>query len=110
MPPSMFSPLWCRYAQLRPQLHAQVSVRRTPNREKPAYLLTDGATGGEYRIDGHAYQFVGRCNGRNTMDDIWDVLLQTLGAHSPSQPMVIRLLSELDQHRLLHHAVPADKA
>ncbi len=108
MRPSIYSPIWSRYSQMRPQLLAGVTLQQTQSHHQQWSRLSNNSTGTHYRINFQAYQFIGRCDGRNTTGEIWEILPKILGDQTPSQDELIHLLTELDRHDLLHHAVNPD--
>ena len=108
MPGSLFSPLWYRIAALHPQLRPDVRVRRQQYRNQRWHLLTGTASGRTFRINEKAYQFVGRCDGRHSVQEIWDVLLAELGDDAPTQDEVTSVLTQLDENGLLSYEVVPD--
>lgn len=100
---SLFSPLWHRYSQQRPQLRSNVTVQQQEYRKKIWYLLINNTNGNHYRINHVAYQFVGRCDGQHTVQVVWDSVLESLQDDAPTQDETIRLLTELDQRDLLRY-------
>ncbi len=102
---SLFSPLWHRFAQQRPQLRSHVTVQQQQYRQQTWYLLTNTTNGSHHRINQIAYQFVGRCDGSHSVQAVWDSLLEILGDDAPTQDEIIRLLTELDQRDLLRYEV-----
>lgn len=108
MPESLFSPLWHRYSQQRPQLRPHVTVQPQCYRGQSWYLLINETSGKHYRINDIAYQFTGRCDGRHSVQEIWDSLLETLGDDAPTQDEAIRLLTESDQRDLLRYEAMPD--
>lgn len=102
---SLFSPLWHRYAQQRPQLRSHVTVQPQQYRRQTWYLLTNTTNGNHYRINQVAYQFIGRCDGQHSIQAVWDALLDSLGDNAPTQDEIIHLLTELDQRDLLRYEV-----
>ncbi len=105
---SLFSPLWHRYSQQRPQLRSHVTVQPQRYRDQIWYLLINDTKGSHYRINNIAYQFIGRCDGRYSIQEVWDCMLETLGDDAPTQDDVIRLLTELDQRDLIRYEVLPD--
>ncbi|MGZ8982717.1 MAG: PqqD family peptide modification chaperone [Methylotenera sp.] len=105
---SLFSPLWHRYSQQRPQLRSHITVQPQRYRNQFWYLLINDTKGNHYRINDIAYQFVGRCDGRFSVQEIWESMLETLGDNAPTQGDVIRLLTELDQRDLIRYEVLPD--
>ncbi len=98
---SLFSPLWYRVAGQHPQLRVDVRVQRQNYRDQLWYVLINDTTGRQFRINHKAYQVIGRCDGRRSVQQVWDVLLEQLGDEAPTQDEVIRMLSQLDQNGLL---------
>ncbi len=110
MTASLFSVQWYRVASLRPRLRAQVRVQRQQWRDQCWYLLADAATGRQHRINEASYQFIGRCDGRHTANEIWNALLEVEPDAAPSQDEVLGLLGQLNELELLQseHAASTD--
>lgn len=108
MAASLFSGQWYRVAGLRPRLRTAVRVRRQQSRGQRWYLLSDAATGRQHRINDSAYQLIGRCDGRRTVDEVWNALLEAQGDAAPTQDEVLRLLGQLGEMELLHADRAAD--
>ncbi|HPP46179.1 MAG TPA: peptidase M50, partial [Accumulibacter sp.] len=98
---SLFSEQWYRVAGMKPRLRAQVKVQRQRWRDQLWYILSDDATGRHHRINDAAYQLIGRCDGRQTVQQVWDVVLEALGDSAPTQDEVIDLLARLYDGELL---------
>lgn len=107
---SLFSPLWHRYSQQRPQLKTHVTVQPQRYRDQTWYLLINETNGNHFRINQVAYQFLGRCDGRFSVQQVWDSMLESLGDSSPTQDELIRLLGELDQKDLIRYEAMPDVA
>lgn len=105
---SLFSPLWHRYAQQRPQLRSHVTVQPQRYRDQTWYLLINEVNGVHFRINDVAYQFVGRCDGNYSVQEVWDSMLESLADDTPTQDELIRLLGELDQRDLILYQVMTD--
>jgi putative peptide zinc metalloprotease protein len=104
---SLFSPLWYRIGDRHPHLRADVTLQRQKVRDQLWYLLIDPASGRHHRINHRAYHFVGRCDGRRAVQEIWDSLLENLRDDAPTQDEVIRTLALLeDQGLLVYDAAP----
>lgn len=95
MTESLFSPYWYRVAGLRPRLAGTVSISRQNFRDEQWYVLASRSTGRQFRVNALGYQFVGRLDGRLTVQQIWDQLVRELGNDAPSQHEVLHMLSEL---------------
>jgi putative peptide zinc metalloprotease protein len=98
---SLFSAQWYRVARVRPRLRAQVRVQRQRWRDQCWFLLSDSATGRQHRINESAYQFVGRCDGQRTVQEVWNALLEARPDDAPTQDEVLRLLGQLSEMELL---------
>ncbi len=105
---SLFSPLWHRYSQQRPQLRNHVTVQAQRYRDQTWYLLINDTNGSHYRINDVAYQFVGRCDGNYSVQAVWESMLESLGDDTPTQDEIIRLLGELEQRDLVRYEVMQD--
>lgn len=95
------SPHWPRVAHLRPSLLAQVSVQRQELRGERWYLLSNDAAGVHHRVNDAAYQFIGRCDGRLTVQQVWNALVQLKGDAGLTQQEVIQIIIQLEQRDLL---------
>lgn len=102
---SMFSPLWYRYAQLKPKLKPTIVVQTQYFRGQQWYVLEDTMTHQQVRINDVAYQVAGRLNGMHSMQSIWETVIAELGSAAPTQPEVIQMLNELDQKDVLIYDV-----
>lgn len=101
MTESIFSPLWHKVAGLHPRLRAHVQLERQRLRGETWYLLRDEASGRIHRINASAYAFVGRCDGRRSVAELWDVLRVELGEQMPGQNEILSLLGRLFEGSLL---------
>ena len=108
MSESLFSTLWYRVAAQRPRLRPEVSVQREQVRDQRWYLLVNAASGRQARINQKAYEFVGRCDGERTVDEVWDALVESLRDEAPTQDEVIHTLEALERQDLLAHDNPPD--
>lgn len=107
---SLFSAQWYRVAQLHPRLRSQVRVRRQRWRDQLWYLLADEATGRHHRLNVAAYRFIGRCDGRRSVQQVWDALLAAQPDDAPTQDEVIELLVSLNRSELLQCERTEDSA
>lgn len=105
---SLFSPLWHRYSKQRPQLKTHITVQPQRYRDQTWYLLINDTNGKNFRINEIAYQFIGRCDGHFSVQEVWDSMLESLRDDTPTQDELIRLLGELDQRDLIRYEVMPD--
>lgn len=107
---SLFSPLWHRVSDLHPRLRAGVRVQRQVYRGETWYLLIDGSSGRQHRINRSAHELVGRFDGRNSVNRVWTLLLEKLGDQAPTQDEVVRILSRLSEGELVQFETTPDIA
>lgn len=98
---ALFSPRWYRVNALRPQLRAQVELRRQDQRGVAWFLLIDEAADEVRRVNRAAYEFIGRCDGHHTVEQIWEQLLAERPDDVMSQEDAIRLLAALHDRGLI---------
>lgn len=88
----LLSPQWFRVAALRPQLDAAAQVQRVSLRGQVWQLLANGDGSRQFRLNAAAWAFVGRCDGRLTMQRLWELLLADTGDDAPTQDELLQLL------------------
>src|SRR4051812_2354575 len=104
---SLFSPLWYRVAAQHPRLSVGVRVERHTSRGESWYVLVDATSGRHFRVNDKAYQFVGRCDGTHTVQEIWDSLFRLMRDETPAQDDIVALLARLEANGLIvSEAVP----
>lgn len=108
MQDTLLSPYWYRIAGLHPRLRPHVTVRMQTTRGQAWYMLHNHASGRFHRVNVHAYELVGRMDGRLTVDEIWKFLLDNLGDDAPSQHEVIRILGQMTDAGLVQAEVTPD--
>jgi len=106
----LLSSHWYRVAALKPQLEAQAQVRRVAYRGEVWQVLSraDGSHG--CRLDAAAWAFVGRCDGRLTVQRLWDQLLADWRDDAPTQDELLSLLARLFDAGLLRFDARPDFA
>ena len=65
------------------------------------YLLIDGASGRQQRINRSAYELIGRFDGRTSVNQAWTLLLEQLGDDAPTQEEVVRIVARLSESELV---------
>lgn len=95
MAETLFSPYWYRAAPLHPQLAGNTQISRQVFRGEQWYVLSNQASGRQFRVNRLGYQLIGRLDGQRSVQEIWDTLVRELGQDAPSQHEVLRVLSEL---------------
>ncbi len=92
---------WYRVADVHPRLRSHVRVQRQIYRNEVWYLLADGLRGRTHRVNRAAYNFIGRCDGEQRVEDIWQSLLDARPDEAVTQSEIIELLVQLNQRGLL---------
>ncbi len=105
---SLFSPFWYRVSELHPRLRAGVRAQRQLYRGETWYLLVDGASGRQQRINRSAYELIGRFDGRTSVNRVWTLLLEKFGDDAPTQDEVVRILSRLSDGELVQFETAPD--
>lgn len=100
--------MWYRVADLHPCLRAHVHVNRQVYRGETWHMLQDTSSGGHFHLNDSAYQFIGRMDGRLSVQQIWDALISAKGDEAPSQPEVIQILTRLHQGNLIQCEISPD--
>lgn len=98
---AFFSQSWYRVARLKPALGTHVAIDRHRYLGHAWYILTDRLSGKSHRMTPAAYAFVGRLDGRRTVDDAWLEVAALLDEHAPTQDDAVMLLSQLHSADLL---------
>jgi putative peptide zinc metalloprotease protein len=93
---------WFRVASLKPSLAPGLSIVRQRVRDQVWHVLVDPGSGRQMRLNPSAYAFVARCDGRATVDSVWQQRLAQQGDAAPSQEEVLRLLAQLFHSGMLH--------
>ena len=107
---SLFSSHWYRVADLRPCLRSHVQITRHLYRGQTWYVLDDPSAGRQHRFSRNAHFLIGLMNGRKTVQEIWDMAVESLGDEAPSQDEVIGLLGRLHNVDVLQSGIPVDQA
>ncbi len=95
MAESIFSPYWYRAADLQPRLISTLQITRQIFHGEPWYVLGSKTSNRQYRINPSGYELVGRLDGSQTLQQIWDCLVRKMGNEAPSQHEILAILSEL---------------
>ncbi len=108
--PSVFSSHWYRISELNPSLKSHVSVVRHVYRDEVWYILQDGASVKQHRLNEFSYAVVGRMTGKQSVQNIWEQVVDVYGDLAPSQPYVIALVGKLHQAELIRTEVTPNVA
>lgn len=91
----LVSASWYRVAPLKPSLVPGLRIVRQQVRDQVWHVLVEPGSGRQMRLNPAAWSFAGRCDGRLTVAEIWEVLLQAQGGQAPTQDEILRLLAQL---------------
>jgi putative peptide zinc metalloprotease protein len=103
-----FSSSWYRVASFKPQLRNHFEIYRQPYGKQITYLLQDQSSGKIFRFNEAAYELIGRLDGKQTLHEIWEVLLVVMQDDAPTQDEVIGILSRLHKADALQGNLPPD--
>jgi putative peptide zinc metalloprotease protein len=103
-----YSPSWYRVATVKPRLRAHLAIHRQRFRGELWYVIQDRQTGRFHRLSPAAHHAVCLMDGRRTVQRIWEVVGERLGADQPSQDEMVRLLALLHSADLLLGEIPPD--
>lgn len=107
---SVFSSQWYRVAGLHPSLRAPLRVTRQIHRREVWYVLADPLSGRFHRMNAAAYAFVGRCDGRHSVEALSEALLAEAPEQALTQDEIVRLLVQLNQRGLIQCELTPDVA
>ncbi|MBL8383651.1 MAG: PqqD family peptide modification chaperone [Burkholderiales bacterium] len=92
---------WYRVAGLRARFDARAGPARQVVRGRVWQVLTDPQSGRQVRLNAPAWAFVGRCDGRRSVDAIWRQLHEEQGDDAPTQDDILQLLPRLQRAGVL---------
>ena len=108
MAESLYSPMWYRVADLKPDLRPGVTIREHRYRGKAVYVIVDAASSRSHKFSDVAHHFVRLMNGRRTVEELWQLTENHYGDDAPTQDEAIELLSQLHAADLLETDVSPD--
>lgn len=107
---SFLSASWHRVSSLKPRLRSHVRVHRHRYQGRSWYVVEDDASGRLHRFSPSVYMCIGLMNGRRTVSEIWNEVVEQLGDDAPDQDELIGILSQLHGADLLQGDVAPDVA
>jgi putative peptide zinc metalloprotease protein len=102
----LFSPSWYRIAKLKPKLRAHTEIHQHIYRGEKWYIMQDHISGRFYRFSPMAYHIIGLMDGKNTIQELWELAAEKFGDDSPTQDDMIRLFRQLHLGDVLLCDVP----
>ncbi|HVK54492.1 MAG TPA: biotin/lipoyl-binding protein [Burkholderiales bacterium] len=107
---SLFSTHWHRVASLRPRIEPGVTIQRQVMRMQEWFLFTHPVSGRHHRLNRNAYELVGRFDGIQTIDALWNGMQEKFGDEAPTQDEAIATLGQLNEAGLILFDVTPDWA
>lgn len=108
MTEQIYSAMWYRVAELRPDLRPGVDIREHRYRGQAVYVIVDAASSRSHKFSTIAHHFVRLMNGQRTVEVLWQLTENRFGDAAPTQDEVIELLSRLHEADLLQTDVSPD--
>lgn len=91
----LFSESWHLVAPLRIRLRPDLQVRRQLFRGEPWWVVCDGMNQQFFRLRPAAYRFLGRLDGRRTVEEIWKDGISREPEQTPGQQEIVQLIAQL---------------
>lgn len=99
---------WNHVANLRPQLQKHVAAHSQEFRGSRWYILSDAARGRHLRFNETAYAFVGRLDGEQTVEEIYQTTSTAMGEFAPTREDILSIMGQLFHIDVLLSGMPAD--
>lgn len=99
---------WPHVASLKPQLHQHITAYPQEFRGSRWYILADAATGRHLRFNQAAYEFIGRLDGDQTVEDIYSQIESSLGTLCPGRADILTILMQLHSVGAMKSGIPTD--
>ncbi len=99
---------WSHVANLRPQLQKHISAHPQDFRGSRWYVLSDSAKGRHLRFNDTAYEFIGRLDGDQTVEEIYYHINTGDGDEYLTRHDILGILTQLFSIDILRSGLPAD--
>lgn len=93
--------MWSRVRALKPRLRSHTQITRQHYRGRRWHVVHDPASNQFYRLTPMAYEFVCLLDGKRTVEETWQLCLETHGDKAPTQVETVELISQLYNANLL---------
>lgn len=93
---------------MRPRLRPHVQITRQHYRGRRWHVVHDPTSNQFYRLSPVAHEFVNLLDGTRTVEQVWQLSLETHGDGAPTQGEVVELLSQLYNSNLLAGDAPPE--
>jgi putative peptide zinc metalloprotease protein len=108
MSEQLFSSMWYRVAELRPQLRGDCEFCAHVYRGRTWYVLVDAASNRSHRFSEAAHYFIELMNGELGVDQLWQMTEDRFGDAAPTQDEALELLSSLHSADLIQSNISPD--
>jgi len=108
MSEQLYSSMWYRVADIRPDLRPGVDIREHRYRGQAVYVIVDAASSRSHKFSNIAHHLVRLMNGQRSVEELWQLTENKFGDDAPTQDEVIELLSHLHAADLLQTDVSPD--
>jgi putative peptide zinc metalloprotease protein len=98
---NLFSESWHLVGPLRIMLRPDLQVKRQLFRGEPWWVVCDGMNQQFFRLRPAAYRFLGRLDGRRTVEDIWKDGVAREPEDTPGQQEIVQLIAQLAEASLI---------
>ncbi len=92
---------WHQIAAVRLRLRGHVRVQRRVSHGRHTFVLCDDIHRRFHRLDACAWEFVGRLDGRLSVEEAWQLVHARLGEAAPSQTEALQMLVQLASAELI---------
>ena len=99
---------WHSIASLKPQLHRHITAYPQMFRGSRWYILADAATGRHLRFNQPAYEFIGRLDGDQTIQEIYAQIQTALGDNCPERADILNILIQLHSISAIKSGISTD--
>jgi putative peptide zinc metalloprotease protein len=97
----LFSPQWHEVAHLKPSLSRHVQMRCETIRGQQWYWLICGKGKNTLRFNQPAWEVIGRCDGKTTLDEIWQNAVRLKQDDCATQPETIEIFQQCFEKNLI---------
>jgi putative peptide zinc metalloprotease protein len=97
----LFSTQWHEISNLKPSLSRHVQMRCETLRGQQWYWLICGKGKNTLRFNQQAWEIIGRCNGKTSLDEIWHNAVRLKQDDCATQPETLEILQQCFEKNLL---------
>ncbi len=101
---------WYRIRDLRLYLSSSATVSRQRYHGQVWHVISSPTQNRYFRLNTSAFKVLSLLNGRRTLNEAWELVLESDSQNAPSQGEVIQILNQLFASGLLNGEIPPDTA